>query len=263
MRLWMTLKRILSVKRFLESLRDWLRLRRKNLRRISDAEGKGAKEMVFKGDRKVDSSIDIKTLNEIENSSEFISGFFVQWSVDSDGNEEEIFKLPNLPDLKYTREEMIKMQEEDISLRRYWKLARKGKVNYNACRRNPMFTTRDDLLFRRCNEIGVNEMGLQLVVPKELREVVMMKIHDMSELIDKGVRRTQDEVYRFYYWPYIFDEVREYVSNHDKCRQGMSKKSKVKMPCDGKSRNLGLYTHVRDKTIKAIDKPKEELANER
>ena len=61
--------------------------------------------MVFKGDRKVDSSIDIKTLNEIENSSEFISGFFVQWSVDSDGNEEEIFKLPNLPDLKYTRED--------------------------------------------------------------------------------------------------------------------------------------------------------------
>ena len=34
------------------------------------------------------------------------------------------------------------------------------------------------------------------------------------------------------------------------------------MPCDGKSRNLGLYTHVCDKTIKAIDKPKDELANE-
>jgi len=71
-----------------------------------------------------------------------------------------------------------------------------------------------------------------------------MKIHDMSELIDKGVRRTQNEVYRFYYWPYIFDEVREYVSNYDKCRREVSKKSKVKMPCDGKSWTLGFYTHM-------------------
>src|SRR6218665_2882027 len=234
------------------------KVKKKNLRRISDAERKGAKEMVFKGDREY-----IKTLSEVENSSEFISGFFVQWSVDSEVNEEEICKLPNLPDLKYTREEMIKMQKDDISLRRYWKLARNGKVNYNAYRGNPMFTTRDDLLFRRCNEIGINEMGLQLVVPKELREVTMMKIHDMSEFKDKGVRRTQDEVYRFYYWPYIFDEVRDYVSNYDKCRRKMSKKSKVKMPCDGKSRNLGLYTHVCNKTIKAIDKPLDELVNER
>ena len=59
-------------------------------------------------------------------------------------------------------------------------------------------------------------MGLQLVVPKELSEVIMIKIHDMSELIDKEVRRTQDKVYRFYCWPNIFDEVREYVSNYDK-----------------------------------------------
>src|SRR6218665_2068630 len=238
------------------------KVKKKNLRRLSDAKGKGVKEMVFKGDLEVDSSIDIKTLSEVEISSEFISGFFVQWSEDSKVNEEEIFKLPNLPYLKYTREEMIKMQKDDISLRRYWKLARNGEANYEAYKGNPMFTTRDDLLFRRCNEIGVNEMGLQLVVPKELREVVMMKIHDMSEPIDKGVRRTQDEVYRFYYWPYIFDEVREYVSNYDKCRQGMSKKSKVKMPCDAKSRNLGLYTQVCDETIKAVDEPKEELANE-
>jgi len=43
----------------------------------------------------------------------------------------------------------------------------------------------------------------------------------------------------------------------------MSKKSKVKMPCDDKSRNLGLYTHGCDKIIKAIDKPKDELVNER
>ena len=51
----------------------------------------------------------------------------------------------------------------------------------------------------------------------------MMKIHYMSELIDKGFRRTQDEVYKFYYWPYMFDEVREYVSNYYKCRQDIYK----------------------------------------
>jgi len=66
------------------------KVKKKNLRRKNDEEGKGAKEMVFKGDREVDSSIDIKTLNEVENSSELISGFFVQWSVDNEVNEEEI-----------------------------------------------------------------------------------------------------------------------------------------------------------------------------
>ena len=127
-----------------------------------------------------------------------------------------------------TTEVMIKHQEEDDSLNKYWNLAKHG--NGNPEKGKPKFEIRKGLLYRIYENPKTRTEVTQLMVPKVLRNRVIQVAHDGLLSGRFGHKKTLERVISHFHFPSVHDSVKRYVWSCDKCQRNISKGHVVKAP---------------------------------
>jgi transposase InsO family protein len=150
---------------------------------------------------------------------------------DSKELKERQLKGPILPDLKMKPEEIIALQMKDETLNKYWELANNKERNKDGKHRgNPLFVIKKGMLYREYKEVMRDEVRLQLMIPKELREKVMMVAHESLLSAHQGIRRTQEKVFTEFYWPSISGDIKRFVMSCDVCQRAINKQGVSKAP---------------------------------
>ena len=144
---------------------------------------------------------------------------------------EKPLKWPTFPNLKMKPEEIVEMQMKDETLVKYWELAKKNEGgDNNEYRGNPLFVVKKGILYRKYKEVMRDEIKLQLMVPKELREKVMMVAHESLLSAHQGIKRTQDKVCKEFHWPSVLSDIKRYVMSCDVCQRAINKQGVSKAP---------------------------------
>ena len=123
-----------------------------------------------------------------------------------------------------SREQLIKLQHEDVSLQRMF-----AAVDLNADTINEVgFHVLNGVLVRKWND-KFRPSGLaitQVIVPKCLRSKLLNVAHDIPLSGHLGTRKTIDRLCRHFYWPGINKDVKSYCRSCDVC-QRLGKGAKV------------------------------------
>ena len=118
-------------------------------------------------------------------------------------------------------------QKADSSLERVRGLADAGGTDSEASDR-VYFTWKDGLLFRKWrpkgSEVGDIREREQLVLPKKYRDLVLRLVHDIPLGGHLGITKTKDRILERYYWPGVFQSVKQYCRTCEICQRTGSKK---------------------------------------
>lgn len=131
-----------------------------------------------------------------------------------------------LNDLRLTREDLKKMQEEDKDVTA---LASKTDPIYKGDREFK-FEKKDGILHRIVIETESQKITKQLVVPKCLRTRVMEQAHNAITGGHQGIRRTTDKVLSAFYWPGLQMDVTRFCRSCAICQKTIDKGSDRKVP---------------------------------
>ena len=120
------------------------------------------------------------------------------------------------------REEIIKMQAEEDSLRGPRNMSSKVKVRN---RREVTVEKKNGILYRIFKHSSVNrgEPIQQVVVPKPLRGQVMHLAHNSLMGRHTGIRKTTNRVLTNFYWPAVQEDVTRCCRSCDVCQQTVRK----------------------------------------
>lgn len=99
----------------------------------------------------------------------------------------------------------------------------------------PDLEVRDLAVYRRTQfRTGDETVDVQTIwklwVPEELRMQVITNAHDPSSSAHGGTDKTIDLIRRYYYWPGMHKEVREYISNCATCKETKAPNQVLKPP---------------------------------
>lgn len=126
--------------------------------------------------------------------------------------------------ITYSREDIIRLQEQDSTLGPVKKLAaqpaRQGQ--------HKKYVYKSGILYRHFHKGSTS--AHQLVVPMPLRREVLQQGHDRPLAGHLGVRRTQERIQRDFYWPGIAREVREFCRTCDSCQRSVPKGYITRVP---------------------------------
>ncbi|XP_067950510.1 uncharacterized protein [Watersipora subatra] len=130
--------------------------------------------------------------------------------------------------IEVNREDLIKSQREDDSLKRLYDATEaitKGK-------QQTRFMVKKDILYREYYHPGYNsgQPIKQVVVPKTLRVAVMRHAHDSLLSGHLGIRKTTDRILTNFFWPGLHDEVTRFCRSCDICQRTVKKGSVQKVP---------------------------------
>jgi len=95
------------------------------------------------------------------------------------------------------------------------------------------------MLFRKCKRASEQECWLQLMVPKELRQKLLIA-HETWLPAHKGIKETYRRLCLNYYWPHMYRDVWRCVSHCIECRRGIDKPEVYEAPLGQESRGMGL-----------------------
>ncbi|XP_065299248.1 uncharacterized protein [Dermacentor albipictus] len=134
--------------------------------------------------------------------------------------ETKIRSLPTLPVpqaavVGIEQEKLKALQRDDGSLRRCFEKVGKRMT---ADGRVSEYYLKDDILYRKHTVPGGKILD-QLVVPKDLREMVMKLAHEGILAGHRGVRRTVDRIVAEFYWPRVQSETKRFVKSCDVCQR--------------------------------------------
>jgi len=118
-----------------------------------------------------------------------------------------------------TREKLITLQGQDPSLTKFMKEA---EQNQKAGRAEVYFKMKDGILYRYCRNFEGREIS-QVVIPKELREMVMTMAYDAVMSGHQGQKKTKDRIWREFWWPGIGAEVTRFCRSCDICQRTIAK----------------------------------------
>ncbi|XP_067939845.1 LOW QUALITY PROTEIN: uncharacterized protein [Watersipora subatra] len=130
--------------------------------------------------------------------------------------------------IEVNREDLIKSQREDDSLKRLYDATEaitKGK-------QQTRFMVKKDILYREYHHPGYNsgQPIKQVVVPKTLRVAVMRHAHNSLLSGHLGIRKTIDRILTNFFWPGLHDEVARFCRSCDICQRNVKKGSVQKVP---------------------------------
>jgi len=132
----------------------------------------------------------------------------------------------SVPGLDIKPEELKAKQKADESLKKYHELVdepiKDGK---------PQFFEKKGMLYRRYFGRRDEDAIVQLVVPKELREKVVLLAHDTLLAGHRGAAKTLSRAQQKFYWPGVHEFVTRYVASCDLCQRNVSKGTVVGIEC--------------------------------
>ena len=117
--------------------------------------------------------------------------------------------------LDVTVQELQKLQETDESLERPHSIA-DGTPTAAA---GEEFFLRDGILYRNSGPGGIPGLE-QLVLPRQLRPVVLKLAHDIPMAGHLGRKKTTDRILQRFYWPGIYRDVRDHCRSCEQCQKG-------------------------------------------
>lgn len=138
----------------------------------------------------------------------------------------KLLKVTNVSGLDVTREQLIEMQQSDVTLKRYMELASSPVKDNN----KQQFIYHKGILYRQFKEVSNDDVRLQLVVPESLREKVVSLAHDTLLAGHRGPKKTLSRVTFDFYWPGIHNFVSRYTASCDLCQRNASKGTVGKAP---------------------------------
>ena len=124
--------------------------------------------------------------------------------------------------------DLAREQRDDSTLERFFRLAAAGDSVKSGKRGTVRFSTRGGYLKREFR--GAGGSFNQIVVPTKLREKVMTLGHDTPMAGHLGAKRTQDRIWRHFYWPGMCDEIRRWCASCERCQRTTPKGSIRKVP---------------------------------
>ena len=131
------------------------------------------------------------------------------------------------------KDELMRNQKDDASLKKFWKLAKTKKIKHTKSG-TIHYEVKKDVLHRYYTPYDGGKTVKQLMVPKEQRKKVMSLAHDGLMSGHNGVKRTLDRVLSNFYWPCVSQEVTRYCHSCDVCqktvKKGQGKAPLGKMP---------------------------------
>lgn len=125
--------------------------------------------------------------------------------------------------LDISSEEVRELQEVDESLARPRAIA-EGAPSSAA---GEDFIRRDGLIYCRYNPPGADDDSActeQLVLPAQLRPVVMNLAHDIPLAGQLGIKKTTDRILGIFYWPGIFRDVEQHCRTRQQCQKSSGRR---------------------------------------
>ncbi|XP_070174500.1 uncharacterized protein [Littorina saxatilis] len=119
-----------------------------------------------------------------------------------------------------SRDELIRFQTEDCSLKGCFSLAVSGELK-SVGTATYSFYKENGILYRQYQ--AKDKVFCQVVVPENLRSSVMVTAHDQLLAGHCGVRRTLTRILTKFFWPGVSADVTRYVKSCDICQKTVSK----------------------------------------
>ena len=141
---------------------------------------------------------------------------------EKEGKPKRPLKVMVINGLNIGPKQLIEQQKNDETLKRYWEMVDKPKEG------KPQFVIKNGILYRRYEKF--DEIRIQLMVPSELRDKVVMLAHDTLLSGHRGASETLKRVQQEFYWPGIHNFVTRYVASCDICQRNVPKGTVAKAP---------------------------------
>ena len=133
----------------------------------------------------------------------------------SNDNEKKPLKISNIPDLSIDKEQLIKLQGDDLSLKQCFEsLGVKRQIHKSV----GYFRMKDGLLVRTLIDRNGEDRD-QIVVPKSLRDYVLTVAHEGLLSGHGGIRRTISRIYSNFFWPGIYKDVQKFCRECEMCQK--------------------------------------------
>ena len=129
--------------------------------------------------------------------------------------------------LSITKEELIRLQEEDESLAKFKGIEAIVRNGYGVG-----YKKKGGVLYRMRRKVDGDESpNKQILVPKKLRRKVMEIAHDSIFGGHMGVKKTEDRILSKFYWPGMHQDVASsYCRSCDVCQKTVSKDGVSRVP---------------------------------
>ena len=176
--------------------------------------------------------IDVKPSNlDVENNSANMSENEVQADLQDDDvyvQDHDVTKPLTISDvLDINVETLIQMQKSDKSLKITMGKALSTWDESEGL--NEAFFYENDILKRKWQFDDQSRSGIQVVLPKQLRNIVVTLAHDRPLAGHLCVAKTKQRVLRSFYWPGVFRDAQNYCISCDTC-QKVAKRTHQRAP---------------------------------
>ena len=160
-----------------------------------------------------------------QQGSEVTAGVTTRSQVAKENKPIKPLKVPEPALVSTDKEELIKEQEADESLKTMWEKAKTKEPPRMTKTAQTWFEVQDGILYR-CHQMlrGVQRPIIkQLAVPEGRRQQVLKLAHESIMAGHQGIRRTSDRVLSSFYWPGIHGDVTRFCQSCDVCQRTIQK----------------------------------------
>ena len=128
-------------------------------------------------------------------------------------------------ELDMDRNTLIKLQKNDVTLRKCLNWAKSGDTFRSGKSNTATFFIQNALLKRRyiSNSVNLRDPIIQIVVPKELRQRILRIAHGGIMSGHLGIAKTRDRIGLHFYWPGMFFDIDRYCRSCDICQHTVPK----------------------------------------
>jgi len=118
-----------------------------------------------------------------------------------------------------TRDGLVAMQQQDVSLQKFLKEAQQGQMSDES---EVYFQMKNGILHRYCRNFEDRRVS-QIVVPVGLREKVLKMAHEAVISGHQGRKKTKDRIWREFWWPGLGADVTRFCRSCDICQRTIAK----------------------------------------
>ena len=135
-------------------------------------------------------------------------------------------KVPEIPGIDIGVDKLKELQVQDESLKKAWEMSKEtfredAKIN---------FVVKNGILYRGYRDGRDGDRRYQLAVPKELRDKVFSLGHETLLSGHRGAAKTVSRISQDFYYPGMFQDLRDRTWSCDVCQRSVSKGSVGKAP---------------------------------
>ena len=120
--------------------------------------------------------------------------------------------IPATPELGVSKEELVELQKQDLSLEEFRKKV--GTKSEN----NVSYIFENDLLCRVFEDQN-KDTSIQILVPVKLRKPLLQMAHECLLAGHGGRKRTTERLFSNFFWPKMQRDVKEYCRSCDRCQK--------------------------------------------